>query len=193
GRLPLVAIKKAQELGMHTTREAQAIADEYSKTLVSIMAAAGLMMRATWVESIWNMHQAWYVGTNPKTSDKNMKDHYCHQMRHYESHKDEEEFPNLWVEICKFWSESIGGTKDVSSKAMVGQLMTCRDSFTQAVQTWCNVENIHVFGCVIYSGNDEAACQAQGIFLGSSLCTQLAGKRQTDVTRLLDYLTTIIK
>ncbi|KIK11117.1 hypothetical protein PISMIDRAFT_123268 [Pisolithus microcarpus 441] len=193
GRLPLVAIKKAQELGMCTAREAQAIADEYGKTLASIMAAAGLTMRATWAELIWNMHQAWYAGTNPKTSDENMKDYYCHQMRHYESHKDKEEFPDLWVEIHKFWSESISSTKDVSSKAMVGQLMTCRDSFTQAAQTWCNVENIHVFGCVIDSGNDKAAHQAQGIFSGSSLCTQLAGKRQTDITRLLDYLTTIIK
>ncbi|KAI6105237.1 hypothetical protein EDD16DRAFT_1524342 [Pisolithus croceorrhizus] len=34
----------------------------------------------------------------------------------------------------------------MSLKAMVGQLMTCRDSFTQAAQTWCNVENIHVRG-----------------------------------------------
>ncbi|KAI6015822.1 hypothetical protein BKA83DRAFT_4498528 [Pisolithus microcarpus] len=193
GRLPLAAIKKAQELGMHTAKEAQAIADEYGKTLASIMAAAGLTTRATRAESVWNMHQAWYAGTNPKTSDENMKDYYCHQMRHYETHKDEEEFPDLWVEIRKFWSESVSGTKDVSSKAMVGRVMTCRDSFTQAAQTWCNVENIHVFGCVIYSGNDEAARQAQGIFLGSSLCTQLAAERQTDVARLLDYLTAIIK
>ncbi|KAI6109059.1 hypothetical protein EDD16DRAFT_1711592 [Pisolithus croceorrhizus] len=175
GRLPLAAIKKAQELGMHTAQEAQAIADEYGKTLASIMAAAGLTTKATWAESVWNMHQAWYAGTNPKMSDENLKDYYYHQMKQYESHKDEEEFPDLWVEIWKFWSESISGTKDMSSKAIVGQLMTCRDSFTQAAQTWCNVENIHVFGCVIYTGNDKAACQAQGIFAGSSLCTQLAG------------------
>ncbi|KAI6097073.1 hypothetical protein F5141DRAFT_1220326 [Pisolithus sp. B1] len=193
GRLPSAAIKKAQELGMCTAQEAQAIVDEYGKTLASIMATAGLMTKATWVESVWNMHQAWYAGTNPKTSDENLKDYYYCQMKHYESHKDEEEFPDLWVEIQKFWSESISSTKDMSSKAMVCQLMTCRDSFTQAVQTWCNVENIHVFGCVIYTGNDKAACQAQGIFAGSSLCMQLAGERQTDVARLLDYLTTIIK
>ncbi|KIK22840.1 hypothetical protein PISMIDRAFT_101650, partial [Pisolithus microcarpus 441] len=183
GRLPLVAIKKAQELGMCTAREAQAIADEYGKTLASIMAAAGLTTRATWAESIWNMHQAWYARTNPKTSDsKQLHDYYCCQMRHYESHKDKEEFPNLWVEIHKFWSESISGTKDVSLKVMVGWLMTCRDSFTQAVcaQTWCNVENIHVFGCVIYSGNDKAACQAQGIFWAlHSACNLQARGRQT--------------
>ncbi|KAI6096647.1 hypothetical protein F5141DRAFT_1220609 [Pisolithus sp. B1] len=193
GRLHLAAIKKAQELGMCTAQEAQAIADEYGKTLASIMATAGLMTKATWAEPVWNMHQAGYVVTNPKMSDENLKDYYHCQMKHYESHKDEEEFPDLWVEIWKFWSVSISGTKDMSLKAMVGQLMTCRDSFMQAAQTWCNVENIHVFGCVIYTGNDKAACQAQGIFAGSSLCMQLAGERQTDITRLLDYLTTIIK
>ncbi|KAI6040996.1 hypothetical protein EDC04DRAFT_2602038 [Pisolithus marmoratus] len=104
-----------------------------------------------------------------------MKDYYSRQMKHYEDHKDEEEFPQLWAEICMFWSESISSSKDTSSKVMVGQVMACRDSFTQAVQTWCNVEGIHVFGCVIYSRSDEAAHQAQGIFAGSALCMQLAG------------------
>ncbi|KAI6115543.1 hypothetical protein EV401DRAFT_1889518 [Pisolithus croceorrhizus] len=192
GRLPLAAIKKAQQLGKCTTQEAQAIADEYGKTLESIMAAAGLMTR---------LHGQNQFGTctklgvllGPDFVLENLKDYYYRQMKHYESHKDEEEFPDLWVEIWKFWSESISGTKDMSLKAMVGQLMTCRDSFMQAAQTWCNVGNIHVFGCVIYTRNNEAACQAQGIFAGSSLCMQLAGERQTDIARLLDYLTTIIK
>ncbi|KAI6017038.1 hypothetical protein EDC04DRAFT_2608197 [Pisolithus marmoratus] len=198
-RLPLAAIKKAQALRMCTAQEAQAIADEYGKTMVSIMAAAGLMTKATQAESVWNMHQAWYAATDPKLSDdpdpviEDMKDYHCCQMKHYESHKDNEEFPDLWAEIHKFWSESISGSNDMSSKGIVGQLMTCRDSFTQAVQTWCNVENIHIIGCVIYSGNDEAMCQAQGIFAGSLLCMQLASERQMDIARLLDYLTTIIK
>ncbi|KIN99667.1 hypothetical protein M404DRAFT_30338 [Pisolithus tinctorius Marx 270] len=42
-------------------------------------------------------------------------------------------------------------------------------------------------------GNDEAACQAQGVFAGSLLCMQLASKRQTDVAKLLDFLSMIIK
>ncbi|KAI6127053.1 hypothetical protein F5141DRAFT_1060670 [Pisolithus sp. B1] len=165
-RLPLAAIKKAQALGMCTAWEAQAIADEYGKMLASIMATAGLMTKATQVESVWNMHLAWTTN-------------HCRQMKHYESHKDKEEFPDLWAEIHMFWSKSISGSNDMSSKAMV--------------QTWCNVESIHIFGCVIYSGNDEAACQAQGIFAGSSLCMQLASERQMDIARLLDYLATIIK
>ncbi|KAI6096007.1 hypothetical protein F5141DRAFT_1221215 [Pisolithus sp. B1] len=173
--------------------EAQAITDEYGKTLASIMAAAGLMTKATQAESVWNMHQAWCVLLDPDLVIEDMKDYHCHQMKHYESHKNKEEFPDLWAEIHKFWSESISGSNNMSLKGMVGQLMTCRDSFTQVVQTWCNVENIHIFGCVIYSGNDEATHQAQGIFAGSSLCMQLASERQTDIARLLDYLATIIK
>ncbi|KAI5990793.1 hypothetical protein EDC04DRAFT_2911780 [Pisolithus marmoratus] len=179
GRLPMEAICEAQALGMCTMQEAQAIADKYGKMLISIMTAAGLTSKATWVESVWNMHQAWYAHTNPKVSGEHMKDYYSHQTKHYEDHKDEEEFPQLWAEIHMFWSKSISGSKDTSSKAMV--------------QTWCNVEGIHVFGCIIYSGSDEAARQAQGIFAGSALCMQLAGEKQMDISRLLDYLATIVK
>ncbi|KAI6137006.1 hypothetical protein F5141DRAFT_1059934 [Pisolithus sp. B1] len=148
---------------------------QYGKTLASIMAAAGLMTKATKAESVWNMHQAWHVLLGPDSVIEDMKDYHCCQMKHYESHKDEEDYLDLWAEICKFQSKSISGSNDMSSKGMVGQLMTCRDSFTQL------------------SGNDEAAHQAQGIFAGSSLCMQLASERQTDITRLLDYLVTIIK
>ncbi|KAI6030408.1 hypothetical protein F5J12DRAFT_779570 [Pisolithus orientalis] len=147
GQLPLEAIQKAQALGMCTTQEAQVIADEYGKTLGSIMAAAGLTTKATCAESVWNMDQAWYAHTNPKASAEETKDYYRCHTKHYEDHKDEDEHPQLWAEIWKYWSEY--------------------------AQTWCNVEGIHVFGCVIYSGSDEAACQSQGIFAGSSLLMQL--------------------
>ncbi|KAI6019757.1 hypothetical protein F5J12DRAFT_780852 [Pisolithus orientalis] len=179
GRLPIDALQKAQVLSVCTTQEAQAIANEYGKTLVSIMADAGLTTKATQAESVWNIHQAWYVSANPKLSNESVNDYYSHQMKHYESHKDEGEHPELWAKIWKFWNESINGTKDMSLKVMV--------------QTWSNVEGIHVFGCVIYGGNDEAVHQAQGVFAGSSLCMQLASERQTDVAKLLDFLSMIIK
>lgn len=91
---------------------------------------------------------------DPDLVIESMNDYYSRQMKHYESRKDEGEHPELWAKFQKFWNESINGTKDMSLKAMVGQVMMCRDSFTQSAQTWSNVEGIHVFGCVIYSGND---------------------------------------
>lgn len=60
------AIKKAQALGKRTTEEAQSIADEHGKSLRTIMGAAGLSAKATWAESVWNMHQAWYANAYPK-------------------------------------------------------------------------------------------------------------------------------
>ena len=59
--------------------------------------------------------------------------------------------------------------------------------------TWCNVEGIQVFGCVIYTGNDEAARQAQGVFCGSNLIMELASERQADISTLVDYLSTVVK
>ena len=61
------------------------------------------------------------------------------------------------------------------------------------VQTWSNVEGIQILGCVIYMGSLEAPRQAQGIFAGSLLCMELASERQTDISKLLDYLVMIIK
>ena len=60
-------------------------------------------------------------------------------------------------------------------------------------QTWCNVEDIQVCGCVIYTGSNKAVHQAQGIFAGSSLCMELASKKQVDVSWFFDYISTIMK
>ena len=50
GRLPVNAIQKVQALGKHTTEEALSIANEYGKSLGTIMAAAGLSTKATRTE-----------------------------------------------------------------------------------------------------------------------------------------------
>ncbi|KIM50858.1 hypothetical protein SCLCIDRAFT_33935 [Scleroderma citrinum Foug A] len=123
------------------------------------------------------MHQAWYASAHCKQNGESTNDYYACQSKHYEAHREEEDYPQLWEEIHKYWTKNITGTKDMSSK----------------VQTWCNVKGIHIFGCVIYSGNDEAVRQAQGIFAGSTLCMELASERQTDVAKLLDYLTMVVK
>ncbi|KIK22852.1 hypothetical protein PISMIDRAFT_11320 [Pisolithus microcarpus 441] len=74
------AICQAQALGMCTMQEAQAIANKYGKTLVSIMTAAGLTSKATQAESVWNLHQAWYVHASPKASGEHMTDYYTRCM-----------------------------------------------------------------------------------------------------------------
>ena len=84
-------------------------------------------------------------------------DYYAHQSKHYEVHREEEEYPQLWEDIHKHWTKNITGTKDMSSKAMVGWVMSCRDTFTQAV-------TIFPFSCVFlklnpYTGTNLVQCQ----------------------------------
>ena len=66
GRLPMEAIRNAQVLGRCATKEAAAIVNEYGKNLAIIMAATGLSTKATWSESVWNMHQVWYASAHHK-------------------------------------------------------------------------------------------------------------------------------
>ncbi|KIN93547.1 hypothetical protein M404DRAFT_36000 [Pisolithus tinctorius Marx 270] len=70
------------------------------------MAATGLTTKATRAKSVWNMHQAWYAHTNPKTSEEDMQSHYSHHTLHYGAHKDEEEYLELWDDIHEYWKES---------------------------------------------------------------------------------------
>ncbi|KAI6003235.1 hypothetical protein F5J12DRAFT_893864 [Pisolithus orientalis] len=85
------------------------------------MAAAGLTTKATHVESVWNMHQAWYAHTNPKASAEETKDYYRHHTKHYEDHKDEDKHPQLWAEIWKYWKylSTIIKYKILNSAALV--------------------------------------------------------------------------
>ena len=61
------------------------------------------------------------------------------------------------------------------------------------VATWYNVEGIQVFVCIIYTGNDEATCQAQGVFCGSNLIMELVSEWQANISMLVDYLSMIVK
>ena len=74
-----------------------------------------------------------FISTDANVITERMKDYSSRQSKHYEAHKDEEEHPELWSEIRTFWNKCVNGTKDLSSKEMVGRVMACRDTFAQLV------------------------------------------------------------
>ena len=79
-----------------------------------------------------------------------MKDYSIRQSKHYEGHKNEEEHAELWLEIRAFWNECINGTQDLSSKAIIGRVMACRDTFAQSVSLFfhCDYPFLHYWaGC----------------------------------------------
>ncbi|KAG1721171.1 uncharacterized protein EDB91DRAFT_1088548 [Suillus paluster] len=65
GRIPQAGISKAQELGNNTLETTRALGKEYGKSVRMILIEAGLMMKATQKESLWNQHQTWFAATCP--------------------------------------------------------------------------------------------------------------------------------
>jgi len=69
GRLPREGILKAIALGEKTVAEARKIANEYGKSVRTILLEAGLSVKPNRAENSWNMHQLWYKIRHPKSSD----------------------------------------------------------------------------------------------------------------------------
>ena len=61
-------MEKALAFDKLVKQQANILANEYGKDIGSIMNATGLYTKPPRAESVWNMHQAWYASTNPKTS-----------------------------------------------------------------------------------------------------------------------------
>jgi hypothetical protein len=56
-------------LGEKTVEEAKKIAEQYGKSLRTILIQAGLSVKPTQAENGWNMYQAWYTVQFPKSPD----------------------------------------------------------------------------------------------------------------------------
>ncbi|KIM63458.1 hypothetical protein SCLCIDRAFT_24139 [Scleroderma citrinum Foug A] len=84
------------------------------------MAAAGLSTKATQSESVWNMHQAWYASAHCKKNGESTNDYYAHQSKHYEAHREEEDYPQLWEEIYK--SDIMRTQKNIPWKSVLNLL-----------------------------------------------------------------------
>ncbi|KAG2154294.1 uncharacterized protein EDB93DRAFT_1102424 [Suillus bovinus] len=69
GQLPQEAINKAIALGKKTVEEAKNIANEYGKSVCTILIQARLSVKPTRAENSWNMYQVWYKMQHPKSSD----------------------------------------------------------------------------------------------------------------------------
>ena len=167
GRLPQEAIRKAIALGQKVEAEARKIGREYGKSKATILAEAGLSVKAYRAENRWNMHQLWYKINYPKSSDGESypvplgcflnviipEDWKRTQHDHWIEHRDESEHPQLWKEIRALWEEP-STNADESPKKLYSRVMAIRDDFARSVRSFylyiflylmslCSVRHIH--------------------------------------------------
>ncbi|KAG1740125.1 uncharacterized protein EDB91DRAFT_1248452 [Suillus paluster] len=174
GRMPQVGILKAQELGKKTLEAARTLGQEYGKSVQTILIEAGLTMKATRKESLWNQHQTWFAATHPLpkgvsgvVSPEDIK-----------AWKDDPQHASLWKEIQENWDCLMMGV--------------C-DAFTKSAAYWHRTHGIHIAGVAIFPGDEEAGHQASGLFAGSDMVKALINSHQLDIKCWLDELTTILK
>ncbi|KAG1856150.1 hypothetical protein F4604DRAFT_1932007 [Suillus subluteus] len=115
GRIPQAGILKAQELGKNMVEAARAIGKEYGKSARTILIEAGLTMKATRKESLWNQHQTWFAATCPPpkgasgaVSPADLKAWKVKQRAHYKAHpRSDPQHLSVWKEILENWDRAV--------------------------------------------------------------------------------------
>jgi hypothetical protein len=100
-----------------------------------------------------------------------MEDWKQAQRDHWTEHRDQDENPLLWKEICELW-EKTSNEGEESSKAIYHRVMGVRDAFARSVSpcgscihimsqlilqclAYARLEDIYVAGFVLYTGTEE--------------------------------------
>ncbi|KAG2039380.1 hypothetical protein BDR03DRAFT_1009011 [Suillus americanus] len=176
-----------QELGQNTLEAAKALGKEYGKSVRMILIEAGLTMKATQKESLWNQHQMWFAAAWP-----HLKEHreLCHQAHPH----DDPQHTSVWKEILENWDCAVAGsTQDLTSRSAAGLMMAVCDAFTKSAAYWHRTHGIHIAGVAIFPSDEEAGRQASGLFSGSDMIKAVINFHQLDIKCWLDELTTILK
>lgn len=72
-------------------------------------------------------------------------------------------------------------------------IIAARDQFTSLAAAYHNLEDMEVFGVIVYKGTDAAAKQLSTIFGGSDSVKKLIELNKIDVRRLISDVTTCIR
>ncbi|KAG1887882.1 hypothetical protein F4604DRAFT_1916759 [Suillus subluteus] len=202
GRMPQVGILKAQELGKKKLEATKTLGQEYGKSVWTILIKAGLAMKATRKESLWNQHQMWFAATHPLpkgvsgvVSPEDVKAWKVKQQAHYKAHpQDDPQHTLLWKEIQENWDCAVAGTtEDLTLHSAAGLMMGVHDAFTKSAAYWHRTHGIHIASVAIFLSDEEAGHQASGLFASSDMVKALVNSHQLDIKCWLDELTTILK
>ncbi|KAG2074338.1 hypothetical protein BDR04DRAFT_1151411 [Suillus decipiens] len=185
GRIPQVGILKVQELGKKTLEAARTLGQEYGKSAQTILIKAGLTMKATHKESLWNQHQTWFTATVSPVLITFVED--------IKAWKDDPQHTSLWKKIQENWDHAVvGTTEDLTLHSAAGLMMGICDAFTKSAAYWHCTHGIHIAGAAIFPSDEEGGHQASGLFSSLDMVKALINSHQLDIKHWLDELTTIL-
>ncbi|KAG1751731.1 hypothetical protein EDB19DRAFT_1824642 [Suillus lakei] len=182
--------------------------EDFVKTKGGMPQAAGLTMKATQKESLWNQHQTWFAAARPPPKGTSgvvlpvdLKAWKVKQRAHYKAHPHgDPQHISVWKEILENWDSAVtGSTQDLTSRSAAGLMMAVCDAFAKLGLTmikaayWHRTHGIHIAGVAIFPSDEEAGRQASGLFSGSDMVKALINSHQLDIKHWLDELTTILK
>ncbi|KAG1887887.1 hypothetical protein F4604DRAFT_1916778 [Suillus subluteus] len=151
---------------------------------------AGLAMKATRKESLWNQHQMWFAATHPLpkgvsgvVSPEDVKAWKVKQQAHYKAHpQDDPQHTLLWKEIQENWDCAVAGTtEDLTLHSAAGLMMGVHDAFTKSAAYWHRTHGIHIASVAIFLSDEEAGHQASGLFASSDMVKALVNSHQLDI------------
>ncbi|KIJ21122.1 hypothetical protein PAXINDRAFT_152773 [Paxillus involutus ATCC 200175] len=129
GHFPGEGMQKAVELGECTVAEADKIAKECSKQRSTILKLAGLSGSSARSTSDWNCYQVWYASKHPKNEDVDAITYRQQMKAHFNEHKDEEQFPEIWEEVHKHALLRLADTTDLKPAQVHNLIMKVQDEF----------------------------------------------------------------
>ncbi|KAG2047009.1 hypothetical protein BDR06DRAFT_1014263 [Suillus hirtellus] len=187
--MPQVGILKVQELGKKMLEATKTLGQEYGKSARMILIEAGLTMKATHKESLWNQHQTWFAATHPLPKGVSG----VVSREDIKAWKDDPQHTLLWKEIQENWDCAVAGTtEELTSRSAAGLMMSVHDDFTKSAAYWHHTHGIHIAGVAIFPSDEEAGRQASGLFASSDMVKALVNSHQLDIKHWLDELTTIL-
>ncbi|KZS99378.1 uncharacterized protein LAESUDRAFT_765611, partial [Laetiporus sulphureus 93-53] len=200
GPFSQAAKEEAAELGRVTTVEAERIARKYGKHPRDVLLYAGLGVKASRAANPFNKFQRWFVHNHERPHSMTKEDWNQKALEAYNEFvaqlpDDDEEARNLAFKPILDFCDALDRNPALKTrvKSANARMMAARAQFTMLAASYHNLEDMEVFGAIVYKGTDAAAKQLSVIFGGSDTIKTLIELNQVDVRQMLDNFSACIR
>ncbi|KAI6039369.1 hypothetical protein EDC04DRAFT_2895300 [Pisolithus marmoratus] len=200
GNLSKMALEEIQAFAKDVKMTAEELGRWHGQSTCNILIAVGFGVKPSHTKlNEANLFCLWYWATQPKRggADRDAVNNLI--MKEYNSlmkdiPKDDPGARREKLKAVYEWSESSSIIPtNCSVKSIAARVENAKMQFSGLAEAWSNLEDIKIFGVVMYIGQDPAGCQTSGIFGGSEAIRNFINDNGIDVQALLDKYTAIFK